>query len=82
MADAEDPLEFFERGVGVFLDLDLKLLRIEFAPVPPTGFGGERASLGGGEVAVDRAATQIETPSRFGLGSTFLDELDHPLPQV
>jgi len=55
MADAEDRLEFFERGVGVFLDMSAELLRVEFAPVTPTGFGGKRALWDGGEVAIDGA---------------------------
>jgi len=78
MADAKGPLEFLERGVGVLLDLGLKLMRVEFAPVAPTGFGRERAGLGGGQIAVDRAPTEAETPSGLGLGTAFLDEFDHP----
>lgn len=78
MADAKDPLEFLERGVGVFLDLGVELLRIEFAPVPPAGFGGERAGLSGRQITVDRAPTEAETPRGLGLGTAFLDEFDHP----
>jgi len=77
MADAKNPLEFLERGVRVFLDLGVELLRIEFAPVPPTGFGGERAGLGGGQIAVDGATPQAETPSGLHLGTALLDEFDH-----
>jgi len=77
MADAKDPLEFLERGVGVFLDLGVELLRIELAPVPPTGFWSQRSLLGGGQIAVDRAP-KAETPRGLGLGTAFLDEFDHP----
>ena len=53
MADTEDLLDFFEGGVGVFLDMGAKLLRVELAPGAPTGFRRQRAFLGCDQIAVN-----------------------------
>jgi hypothetical protein len=42
MTDAEGLLEFLEGGIGMFFDVNLELLRVEFAPMTPAGFGGQR----------------------------------------
>jgi hypothetical protein len=82
MADAKDPLEFFERGVGVPLDVGLEFLRVEFAPMAPTGLRGERLGLGSSQIAIVGAPPQGEAADGLGLGTTALDEFDHPFPQV
>jgi hypothetical protein len=81
MADAKDPLQFFERGVGVFFDLGVELFRVEFAPVSPAGFWGECSLLSGGQITIDSAATQAEAAGGLGLGTPVLDKFDHPFPQ-
>ena len=40
MADAEGFLEFLEGGVRMLFDVDLKFLRVKFAPVAPVLFRG------------------------------------------
>jgi hypothetical protein len=82
MADAKDFLEFLEGGVGMFLDMPLEFLRIEFAPMTPTGFGSQRPGLHGVQVAVNGAPTQFKAPGGLGFGAARLDEFDHPFPQV
>jgi len=82
MADAEDLLEFLEGGVGMFLDVPLEFLRVEFAPVTPACFGGQRPGLLSGQIAVNGAPTEIETAGGLGFGATRLDEFHHPFPQV
>jgi len=80
MADAECLLEFLERGVGMFFDVNLELLRVEFAPMSPTGFGCQCPGFHGGQIAIDRAPTQIKAAGGLGLGAARLDEFDHPFP--
>ena len=82
MADAEGLLEFFEGGVGMLFDVNLKPVRVEFAPVAPTRFGSQRARLGGGQIAVNGAPGQIKAPHCLGFGAARFDEFDHPLPQI
>ena len=72
MADAENPLEFLEGGVGMFFDVNLEFLRVEFAPMTPAGFGSQRPRLHGVQIAVNgavlrprskhRAASALELP--------------------
>ncbi len=82
MADAECLLKLLERGVGMLLDVDLKFLRVEFAPVSPACLGGQRPRCHGGQIAVNGAPTQFKAPGRLGLGAAVVDEFDHPLPQI
>ena len=82
MADAKHLLEFLERGRRMLANVRLKLGRIEFAPVPPAGLWGQRALLGGLQIAIDRAAGQAEAAGGLGLGTPFPDELDDPFPQI
>ena len=82
MADAEGLLEFLEGGVGMFFDLSLEFLRVEFAPMTPTGFGGERPRLHGVQIAVNSAPTELKAPGGLGFGAARLDEFHHPFPQV
>ena len=81
-ADVKDGLEFFERGVGMLFNVRLKFLGIERAPFAPTCFGGERAVLGGGQIAVNRAPPQVKTPRRFNLGTARLKKFDDAFPQI
>ena len=62
MADAKNPLQFLERGVGVVADVRRKLIRIELAPVAPTGLGGQVVRFGCGQVAIDGAFAQPKQP--------------------
>jgi hypothetical protein len=82
MADAEHLSEFLEGGVGMLLDVDLEFLRVEFAPMTPAGFGGQRPGLYGDQIAVNSAPPQFKAPGRLGFRTTPLDEFDHPFPQV
>ena len=82
MADAKRFLEFLEGGVGMFFDMSLEFLRVEFAPMTPAGFGGERPRLHGVQIAVNGAPTQFKAPGSLGFGAAQLDEFHHPFPQV
>lgn len=82
MADAKDGLEFVEGGVGLLADLGGEFGGVKFAPVAPTGLGGERVGLYGGEVAVDGAFPQREALGGLGPRAAALNELHHPLPQI
>src|ERR1700689_3061706 len=82
MADAECLLEFLERGVGMFFDVNLEFLRIEFAPMTPASFRGEGAGLDGGQIPVNTAPTQIKVPGGLDFGAAALDEFHHPFAQV
>ena len=82
MTDVKDGWQFFERGVGMRFNVRLKFFRVQRAPFPPAGCGGERARFGGGQIAVNRAPPQIKPPGRLDFGTTRIQKLDHPLPQV
>ena len=60
MADAKHLLDFLERGVGMFFDVGLELVRVEFSPVAPTLFRVQYSGLGGGQVTVDGAPTNFK----------------------
>jgi len=78
MADAKDRLKFLEGGVGMLFDVNLEFLRVEFAPMTPTGFGGQRSGLRGGQITIDGAATEVKAPGGLDFGPALLDELHHP----
>ena len=80
MADVKDGLEFFERGVRMLFDVGLKFLGIERAPFAPACLGGERAMFGGGQIAVDRAPTEVKAPRRRDLGTASLKKFHDPFP--
>ena len=82
VADAKDFLEFLEGGVGMFFDVNLEFLRVEFAPMTPTGFGSQRPRLRGVQIAVNGAPTEIKAPGGPGFGAARPDEFHHPFPQV
>ena len=82
MADAESLLEFLEGGVGMFLDMHLKFLRVEFAPMPPACFGCQRPRLPSGQIAVNATPAKIKASGGLGFGTARLDEFHHPFPQV
>jgi hypothetical protein len=82
MADAEGLLEFLEGGVGMFLDMSLEFPRVEFAPMTPAGFGGQRPRLHSVQIAVNGTPTEFKAPGGLGFGATRLDEFHHPFPQV
>jgi hypothetical protein len=82
MADLESFLEFQEGGIGVFFDVNLEFLRVEFPPVPPTGFGRQRPRLHGSQIAINGTPTERKTPGGLDFGPAILDELHHPLPQI
>jgi hypothetical protein len=80
MADAKHGLEFLEGGVGMLFDVNLELLRVEFAPMTPTGLGGQPPRLHGGQISVNAAPGQFKAPGGLGLGTARLDEFHHPFP--
>lgn len=82
MADDKYPLQFLEGGVGMRLDVNFEFLRVEFAPVAPAFLGGERSRLRGGQIAVNRPPSEVETPGGLDFGATLVDELHHPFPQI
>ncbi len=82
MADAKGLLEFLERGAGMFFDVGLKFLRIEFAPMPPTGFGSQRPRFHGVQITVNTAPGKFKAAGRLHLGTAIIDKLHHPFPQV
>ena len=82
MADAEGLLEFLEGGVGMLFDVNLELLRIEFAPMTPARFRGQCPRLHGVQIAVNGAPTQFKAPGGLGFGTARPDEFHHPFPQV
>ena len=82
MADRKHPLKFLEGGVGMLVDVDLEFLRVEFAPVAPAFLGGQRSGLRGGQIAVNRPPPEIKAPGGLNFGSTLVDKLHHPFPQI
>ena len=69
MADAKHLLEFLEGGIGMSFDLGLEFLRVEFAPMTPTGFGGQCPHLHGIQIAINSAPTQFKAPGGCGFGA-------------
>lgn len=67
MADAKNLLEFLEGGVGMLFDVRLEFLGVEFSPMTPAGFGGERPPLHSVQIAVNGAPTQFKAPGGLGL---------------
>ena len=82
VAHAKHGLEFFKRGVGMPFNVRLKLLGVEFAPMAPACFRGQRALLGGQQIPIDGTSGQIIPPGSFGFGAAALNEFHHPFPQV
>ena len=82
MADVKDGGEFLERGIRMFFDVGRKFLGIERAPFAPARFRGERAGLGGGQIAINRAPPHRKAAGRLNLAPAGLKKLHHPLPQV
>ena len=82
MADGKHPLQFLEGGVGMRLDVDLELLRVEFAPVAPAFLGGQRPRLRGGQIAVNRPPPEVKASGGLDFGPALVDELHHPFPQI
>ena len=80
MADVQDGGQFLERGIGVRFNVRLKFLGIERAPFAPASFGRERARLGGGQIAINRAPPQRKAAGRLDLGAARLKKLHHPFP--
>ena len=80
MADPQGGGELLERGVRLLLDMGHKFLRIELAPFPPAGFGGERPRLGSGQIAINRAPCHRKAAHSLGLGTAGLKKLHHPFP--
>ena len=82
MADSQGGGDFFERGVRLFLDVGGKFLGIQLAPFPPACLRGEGASLGSGQIAVNRAPPQIKPPGSLGLGAASLKKFHDTFPQI
>jgi len=82
MADTEYLLQFFEGGVGVFLDFGTEFLRVELAPGSPARFRRQRPLLGGHQIPINRTPGQFKPPGGLGFGAASLNEFHHPFPQV
>lgn len=82
MADAKDLLQFLERGVGMSLDVGMKLVRIELAPMSPARFRSQRPRLGGGYITIDGAPPHGKAPGGLDFGPASVDEPHHPFPQI
>ena len=82
MADPKHLLEFLEGGVGMLFNMGVEFFGVQLAPVSPALFRGQRAFLGGGQIAVNGASTQIETARGLDFGTTRVEEFHHPFPQV
>ena len=82
MADAKHTLEFLECGVRMLFDVGLELVRVEFAPMTPARFGGQRSRLHGVQIAVNGAPAQCKAPRGLGFRAARRDEFHHPFPQV
>ena len=82
MADAEHLLEFLEGGVGMLFNVDLEFLRVEFAPMTPACFGGQRPGLYSGQIAVNGAPPQFKAPGGLDFGAPRPHEFHYPFPQV
>jgi len=80
MADTKSLLEFLERGVGMFLDVNLEFLRVAFAPMSPARFRGQRALLGGVQIPINGTPRQIKPPGGLGFRTTIPHEFHHPFP--
>ena len=80
MADPKSILEFLERGVGMFLDVNLEFLWVEFAPMAPTRFRGQRTLLGGVQIPINGTPRQLEPPGGLGFRTTIPHEFHHPFP--
>ena len=82
MTDAKHLLEFLEGRIRLPLNLGLQFLRIQLAPVSPTGFWGQVALLSGVQVPINRTPRQAEALGRLDLRAARLDEFDHAFPQI
>ena len=82
MADAKHLLEFLEGGIGMLFDLSLEFLRVEFAPVSPACFRGQRACFDGLQIPINGTPGQVKAPGGLGFGAARFDEVHHPFPQV
>ena len=82
MADAKHLLEFLEGGIGMLFDVGLEFLRVEFAPVSPARFRGQRAGFGGLQIPINRTPGQVKPPGGLDFGAARPDEFHHPFPQA
>jgi hypothetical protein len=82
MAHAKGLPKFFERGIRMFLDVTPEFFRIQFSPMSPTDFGGQRTRFLGGQIAVHAAAADVKPPGGLTFCAAFLDELYHTFAQI
>lgn len=82
VADVEDRLDFMQGGVGLLADLGGEFGRIQLAPSAPSGLGGQRVGLRGGQIAVNGAFPQRETLGGLGPRAALLDKFHHPFAQI
>ena len=80
MADAKHSLKFLEGRVRMLFDVNLEFLRVEFAPVSPAGFRGQRACFGGVQIPINGTPGQVKPPGSLGFGAAALNEFHHPFP--
>jgi hypothetical protein len=82
MADAEHGLEFLERGIRMFFDVDTEFLRVKLAPGSPARFWRQRTLSGGFQIPTNGTPGQIKPPGGLDFGAAALNEFDHPFPQI
>lgn len=66
----------------MFFDVGLESVRVEFAPVSPAFFRGQRSRLGSGQITIDGAPPKAKAPGGLGFGTALVDEFHHPFPQI
>ena len=82
MACAEYGLQLLEGGRGMLLHFGVQALRIELAPMAPTGLGCPRATLCRRQIAIDAAPGDLEAARGFSFGTTRPDKLNDSFTQI
>jgi hypothetical protein len=82
MTDSQGLADLMKRGVVMFFDMVPEFLRVQFPPMAPTGFGGQRTRFLGAQISVHGAPADIKTPGGLGFGAAILDEFYHAFAQV
>ena len=82
MTDTQGLADLMKRGVVMLFDMVPEFLRVQFPPMAPTGFGGQRTRFLGGQIPVHGAPADIKTPGGLGFGAAIPDEFYHAFAQV
>ena len=82
MADAEYGLQLLEGGRWMLLHFGVQALRIELAPMAPTGLGCQRSVLCRRQITIDATPGNLEAARGFGFGTTRTDKLHNSFTQI